>query len=101
MLNFVANDYSELVFQLERVGQWERVQTRFRRWDRFWRHGDEIPDTSHLGMWLKVHGVFRQRSSTREMIFDVPTVVSYVIRFMTCCPVISSATEHRLESGWA
>jgi hypothetical protein len=55
MLNFVANDYSELVFQLERVGQWERVQTRFRRWDRFWRHGDEIPDTSHLGMWLTVH----------------------------------------------
>ena len=56
---------------------------------------------SHLGMWLKVHGVFRQRSSTREMIFDVPTVVSYVSRFMTCCPVISSAPEHRLESGWA
>jgi 2,4-didehydro-3-deoxy-L-rhamnonate hydrolase len=22
MLNFVTNDYSELVFQLERVGQW-------------------------------------------------------------------------------
>jgi Fumarylacetoacetate (FAA) hydrolase family len=52
-------------------------------------------------MWLKVHGVFRQRSSTREMIFDVPTVVSYVSRFMTCCPAISSAPEHRLAARGA
>jgi len=38
-----------------------------------------------LPMWLSVNGDKRQKSSTDQMIFDVPTLVSYLSRFMTCC----------------
>jgi 2-keto-4-pentenoate hydratase/2-oxohepta-3-ene-1,7-dioic acid hydratase in catechol pathway len=55
---------------------------------------DEIPDVKRLGMWLKVNGAFRQKSLTAEMIFDIPTLVSYVSQFMTLLPgdLISAGT---------
>jgi 2,4-diketo-3-deoxy-L-fuconate hydrolase len=47
-------------------------------------------------MRLSVNGRPRQDSSTRQMIFDVPTLVSYLSRFMTLLPgdVISTGTPH-------
>jgi 2,4-didehydro-3-deoxy-L-rhamnonate hydrolase len=95
------NDYSERVFQLERSGQWVKGKSAdtFAPLRPFLATCDEIPDTTHLGMWLKVNGVFRQRSSTSERILDVPTLVSYVSQFIRCCPAISSAPEHRPESA--
>jgi 2-keto-4-pentenoate hydratase/2-oxohepta-3-ene-1,7-dioic acid hydratase in catechol pathway len=52
-------------------------------------------------MWLKINGAFRQHSSTREMIFDVPTLVSYVSQFMTLLPgdVISTGTPAGVGLG--
>ncbi len=32
-------------------------------------------------MWLKVNNEFRQNSNTANMIFDVPTIVSYVSEY--------------------
>jgi 2-keto-4-pentenoate hydratase/2-oxohepta-3-ene-1,7-dioic acid hydratase in catechol pathway len=45
-------------------------------------------------MWLEVNGQRRQSSSTDQMIFDVPTLVSYISEFMTLLPgdVISTGT---------
>jgi 2,4-diketo-3-deoxy-L-fuconate hydrolase len=107
------NDYSERAFQLERAGQWVKGKSAdtFAPLGPFVATRDEIPDTGHLGMWLKVNGVFRQRSSTSEMIFDVPFLVSYVSQFMTLLPgdIISTGTPagvglgmkppHYLEAG--
>jgi 2,4-didehydro-3-deoxy-L-rhamnonate hydrolase len=97
------NDYSERVFQLERGGQWVKGKSAdtFAPLGPFLATRDEIPDTSKLGMWLKVNGVFRQRSSTGEMIFDVPTLVSYVSQFMTLLPgdVISTGTPAGVGLG--
>jgi 2,4-didehydro-3-deoxy-L-rhamnonate hydrolase len=97
------NDYSERVFQLERGGQWVKGKSAdsFAPLGPFLATCDEIPDTGHLGMWLKVNGEFRQRSSTREMIFDVPTLVSYVSQFMTLLPgdVISTGTPAGVGLG--
>jgi 2-keto-4-pentenoate hydratase/2-oxohepta-3-ene-1,7-dioic acid hydratase in catechol pathway len=52
-------------------------------------------------MWLKVNGVVRQNSSTSNMIFDVPTLVSYVSQFMTLLPgdVISTGTPAGVGLG--
>ena len=100
-LDYVAgyalhNDYSERVFQLERGGQWVKGKSAdtFAPFGPFLATRDEIPDATHLGMWLKVNGSYRQRSSTSEMIFDVPTLVSYVSQFMTLLPgdIISTGT---------
>ena len=52
-------------------------------------------------MWLEVNGVFRQKSSTANMIFDVPTLVSYVSQFMTQLSgdVISTGTPAGVGLG--
>ncbi|MFZ0758669.1 MAG: fumarylacetoacetate hydrolase family protein [Candidatus Sulfotelmatobacter sp.] len=97
------NDYSERVFQLERAGQWVKGKSAdtFAPLGPFLATGDEIPDPGHLGMWLKVNGAVRQRSSTSEMIFDVPVLVSYVSQFMTLLPgdVISTGTPAGVGLG--
>src|SRR5215470_1567124 len=107
-LDYVAgyclhNDYSERAFQLERGGQWVKGKSAdtFAPLGPFLATRDEIPDTAHLGMWLKVNGIFRQRSSTSEMIFDVPTLVSYVSQFMTLLPgdIISTGTPAGVALG--
>ncbi len=97
------NDYSERAFQLERGGQWVKGKSAdtFAPLGPFLATSDKIPDTSCLGMWLKVNGAFRQRSSTGEMIFDVPTLISYVSQFMTLLPgdVVSTGTPAGVALG--
>jgi len=97
------NDYSERTFQLERGGQWVKGKSAdtFAPLGPFLATRDEIRDTARLKMWLKVNGSFRQRSSTGEMIFDVPTLLSYVSQFMTLLPgdVISTGTPAGVGLG--
>jgi 2-keto-4-pentenoate hydratase/2-oxohepta-3-ene-1,7-dioic acid hydratase in catechol pathway len=97
------NDYSERAFQLERGGQWVKGKSAdtFAPLGPFLVTRDELPDTSHLAMWLTVNGNTRQRSTTANMIFDVPTLVSYVSQFMTLLPgdVISTGTPAGVGLG--
>ncbi len=107
-LEFVAgyalhNDYSERSFQFERGGQWVKGKSAdtFAPIGPFLATRDEVPNPGCLGMWLKVNNEFRQNSNTTEMIFDVPTVVSYVSEFMTLLPgdVISTGTPAGVGLG--
>jgi 2,4-diketo-3-deoxy-L-fuconate hydrolase len=107
-LEFVAgyalhNDYSERSFQLERGGQWVKGKSAdtFAPLGPFLSTRDEVPDAGHLGLWLKVNNEFRQNSNTAKMIFDVPTLVSYVSEFMTLLPgdVISTGTPAGVGLG--
>ena len=97
------NDYSERVFQLERGGQWVKGKSAdtFAPLGPFLATRDEIPDPGALRMWLSVNGAVRQQSSTANMIFDVPTLVSYVSEFMTLLPgdVISTGTPAGVGLG--
>jgi 2,4-diketo-3-deoxy-L-fuconate hydrolase len=97
------NDYSERSFNSSGAdnGSRERVRIRLRHWGRSWHHLTRFPDTSRLGMWLKVNGVSRQNSSTSEMIFDDAALVSYVSQFMTLLPGDVVAPERRLGLDWA
>jgi 2-keto-4-pentenoate hydratase/2-oxohepta-3-ene-1,7-dioic acid hydratase in catechol pathway len=107
-LDYVAgfvlhNDYSERAFQLERGGQWVKGKSA----DSFAPLGpvlaqkEDVADFNQLAMWLKVNGQFRQRGSTAKMIFDVPTLVSYISEFMTLLPgdVISTGTPAGVALG--
>jgi 2-keto-4-pentenoate hydratase/2-oxohepta-3-ene-1,7-dioic acid hydratase in catechol pathway len=47
---------------------------------------DEIGDPGSLELSLRVNGEFRQRSSTRRMIFDVPRLIEYASQFYTLHP---------------
>ena len=107
-LEFVAgfvlhNDYSERSFQLERSGQWVKGKSAdtFAPLGPFLATRDELPDFNALRMWLKVNGELRQNSSTANLIFDVPTLVSYISQFMTLLPgdVISTGTPAGVGMG--
>jgi 2-keto-4-pentenoate hydratase/2-oxohepta-3-ene-1,7-dioic acid hydratase in catechol pathway len=97
------NDYSERAFQLERGGQWVKGKSAdsFAPLGPFLLTRDELPDPHGLDMWLTVNGVSRQRSTTANMIFDVPTLVSYVSQFMTLLPgdLISTGTPAGVGLG--
>ena len=66
------------------------------------RRPDEIADPQKLPLWLTVNGEKRQNSNTDQMIFDVPTLVSYLSRFMTLLPgdVISTGTPPGVGLGF-
>jgi 2-keto-4-pentenoate hydratase/2-oxohepta-3-ene-1,7-dioic acid hydratase in catechol pathway len=97
------NDYSERSFQLERGGQWSKGKgcDTFAPLGPFLATTDEVRDPGHLAMWLKVNGQTRQNSTTAQMIFDVPTLVSYLSEFMTLLPgdVVSTGTPPGVALG--
>jgi 2,4-didehydro-3-deoxy-L-rhamnonate hydrolase len=97
------NDYSERTFQMERGGQWVKGKScdTFGPLGPFVATQDELPDPGNLKIWLKVNGEIRQDSSTANMIFDAPTLVSYVSEFMTLLPgdVISTGTPAGVGLG--
>ncbi len=97
------NDYSERSFQLERGGQWVKGKScdTFAPLGPFLATPDEIRDVHDLHIWLKVNGESKQGSSTCELIFDVPTLVSYVSQFMTLLPgdIISTGTPAGVGLG--
>jgi 2,4-didehydro-3-deoxy-L-rhamnonate hydrolase len=97
------NDYSERAFQLERGGQWVKGKScdSFAPLGPFLATPDEIRDVHDLPLWLKVNGETKQCSSTRELVFDVPTLVSYISQFMTLLPgdIISTGTPPGVGMG--
>jgi 2-keto-4-pentenoate hydratase/2-oxohepta-3-ene-1,7-dioic acid hydratase in catechol pathway len=97
------NDYSERAFQLERGGQWVKGKScdTFAPLGPFLATADEIPDPNRLSIWLSVNGERRQNSTTANMIFDVPALVSYVSHFMTLVAgdVISTGTPPGVGLG--
>jgi 2-keto-4-pentenoate hydratase/2-oxohepta-3-ene-1,7-dioic acid hydratase in catechol pathway len=92
----VVNDLSERAFQLEGTGQWVKGKSA----DTFGPIGpwlvtaDEVPDPQNLELTLDVDGHTYQRGTTRNMIFGVAYLVSYISRFMSLQPgdIISSGT---------
>src|SRR5216110_192955 len=97
------NDYSERAFQLERGGQWVKGKScdTFAPLGPFLATPDEIRDVHDLRLWLKVNGATKQCSSTRELIFDVPALVSYISQYMTLLPgdIISTGTPPGVGLG--
>lgn len=97
------NDYSERAFQIERGGQWVKGKScdTFAPLGPFVVTRDEIPDPHNLRMWLKVNGETKQDGTSADMIFNIPTVVSYLSQFMTLLPgdVISTGTPAGVGLG--
>ena len=97
------NDYSERVFQLERGGQWVKGKScdTFAPLGPFLATPDELGDVHDLGLWLTVNGERKQDGSTRDLVFGVPFLVSYISQFMTLLPgdVISTGTPAGVAMG--
>jgi 2,4-diketo-3-deoxy-L-fuconate hydrolase len=97
------NDYSERAFQLERGGQWVKGKScdTFAPLGPFIATPDEMSDVGNLAMWLTVNGERKQNGTTRELVFGVATLVSYISQFMTLLPgdVISTGTPAGVAMG--
>ena len=99
----VVNDVSERSYQLERGGTWDKGKGC----DTFGPIGpwlvtaDEIADPHELDLWLEVEGRRFQNGNTRNMIFKVPALISYLSRFMSLQPgdVISTGTPPGVGMG--
>lgn len=99
----VHNDVSERDFQLRHGGQWTKGKSA----DHFAPLGpylvtkEEIPDPHQLSLWLEVNGELLQNSNTGDLIFDIPTLISYVSNYMTLLPgdVISTGTPSGVGMG--
>jgi 2-keto-4-pentenoate hydratase/2-oxohepta-3-ene-1,7-dioic acid hydratase in catechol pathway len=81
-------DFSERDFQFNHSGQGFKGKSA----DTFSPLGpwlatrDEIPNPQNLALRLSVNGVVKQNGSTRDMIFPVAALVSYISRFMSLQP---------------
>lgn len=98
------NDYSERAFQLEQGGQWVKGKScdTFAPLGPFLATQEEIPDPHNLRLWLTVNGETRQDGSTKTLVFNIPTIVSYLSQFMTLEPgdVISTGTPSGVGLGF-
>lgn len=98
------NDLSEREFQLERGGNWSKGKgcDTFAPLGPFLVTKDEIEDVNNLKMWLNVNDKQFQISNTDQLIFKIPTLVSYLSHFMTLLPgdVISTGTPHGVGLGF-
>ncbi|WP_039052890.1 fumarylacetoacetate hydrolase family protein [Sphingobacterium sp. T2] len=108
-LDFVAgyvlhNDISEREFQMERGGTWDKGKgcDTFAPMGPYMTTVDEIPDIHDVNLWLKVNGKTYQNGNTKNLIFSVPYIVSYVSQFMTLLPgdVISTGTPAGVGLGF-
>ena len=97
------NDYSERSWQIERGGQWVKGKSfdSYAPIGPFLATRDEIPDPHALRLWLTVNGEQLQESSTSDLIFGIPALVSYLSQFMTLLPgdVISTGTPAGVGLG--
>ena len=93
----IVNDISEREYQLEKSsGQWDKGKA----FDSFGPIGpfvvtkDEIKDIQNLNLELKLNKKVMQSDNTKNMIFSVKHIVSYLSFFMTLKPgdIISTGT---------
>jgi 2,4-didehydro-3-deoxy-L-rhamnonate hydrolase len=98
----LMNDYTERGFQRDRGGQWTKGKSAdtFAPLGPLLVTGEEVM-AGELSLWLTVNGEMRQSASTGDMIFAVPTLVSYISQFMTLLPgdVISTGTPEGVGFG--
>lgn len=98
------NDVSEREYQLERGGTWDKGKGC----DTFAPIGpvlvtkEEIADIHNVDLWLKLNGELLQKSNTKQLIFNIPQLISYISQFMTLLPgdVISTGTPAGVGLGF-
>jgi 2,4-diketo-3-deoxy-L-fuconate hydrolase len=99
----VCNDVSEREYQIERGGQWMKGKgcETFGPLGPWLVTTDEVKDVQKLAMWLDLNGERMQTGSTKTMIFDVKTIVSYCSEFMVLEPgdVITTGTPPGVGLG--
>ena len=99
----IVNDISEREWQIEKLGQWVKGKSG----DTFGPTGpylvtqDEISDLNNLNLHLKVNEKTMQSGNTKNMIFNVNFILSYLSNFMSLQPgdLITTGTPAGVGMG--
>ena len=99
----IVNDVSEREWQLEKSGQWVKGKSG----DTFGPTGpylvtqDEILDINNLNLNLEVNGKKMQSGNTKNMIFNVNFLISYLSKFMSLQPgdLVTTGTPSGVGMG--
>ena len=88
---------------MERGGQWVKGKScdTFAPFGPWLATPDEMGDIDNLRLWLTVNGKKYQDGNTKNLIFNVPFVISYLSEFMTLLPgdIISTGTPAGVGLG--
>lgn len=99
----IVNDVSERAFQLEHGGQWVKGKSC----DTFGPIGpwlvtpDEIKNVQRLNLFTEVNGTRMQDGTTKNMVFAITHLVSYISKFMTLMPgdIVCTGTPAGVGAG--
>ena len=99
----VVNDVSERSYQLDHEGQFTKGKSA----DHFGPVGpwlvtpDEVPEPQNMRLWLNHNGEMRQDGTTKEMVFGVLHLVSYLSNYMRLEPgdIITTGTPSGVGRG--
>lgn len=97
------NDYSERAYQLERSGQWVKGKScdTFAPLGPYMATKNEIKDVNNLRLWLKLNGKTMQDGNSKNLVFKIPYLISYLSEFMSLMPgdIISTGTPAGVGLG--
>ena len=99
----IVNDVSERAFQLEHGGQWMKGKSC----DTFGPIGpwlvtpDEFKNIQRLDLFTEINGVRMQDGTTKNMIFGIKHLVSYISKFLTLMPgdIVCTGTPAGVGAG--
>ena len=99
----ISNDLSEREFQIEKEGQWVKGKSA----DTFGPIGpylvtkEEITDVQNLNLSLMLNGNKTQTGNTKNMIFNINFILSYLSNFMSLQPgdIITTGTPPGVGMG--
>ncbi len=99
----IVNDVSERAFQLEHGGQWMKGKSC----DTFGPIGpwlvtpDEIAKIQRLHLFTEINGKRMQDGTTKNMIFGITHLVSYISKFFTLMPgdIVCTGTPAGVGAG--
>ncbi|WP_447641833.1 MULTISPECIES: fumarylacetoacetate hydrolase family protein [Chitinophagaceae] len=82
------NDISERAFQTERGGTWDKGKgcDTFAPIGPYIVPKEDIGDPNNLKIWLTLNGELMQDGNTRDFIYKIPKLVSYISQFMSLQP---------------
>ena len=99
----IMDDVSERTYQHERGGQWMKGKSLpgFAPIGPWLVTADEVRNPGELPLSTKVNGIRYQNSSTADLIFSVPVLISYISNFFELNPgdIISTGTPSGVGAG--
>ena len=99
----IVNDVSERAFQLEHGGQWMKGKScdTFGPIGPFLVTPDEINKVQRLGLFTEINGKRMQDGTTKNMIFGISHLVSYISKFLTLMPgdIVCTGTPAGVGAG--